>query len=52
MMTYVYKRYFMTGISASANYGYASSLAIIAAIILGAITFVYLKYTNKQANIY
>ena len=52
MMTYVYKRYFVPGIGTAANYGYASSLAIIAAVILGLITFLYLRYTNKQTNIY
>jgi raffinose/stachyose/melibiose transport system permease protein len=51
MMTFVYKRFF-TLWGAARNYGYASALALIAAAILGVMTFFYLRYTNKQASIY
>jgi ABC-type sugar transport system permease subunit len=51
MMTYVYKRFF-TLWGAARNYGYASALALIAAAILGVMTFFYLRYTNKPASLY
>ena len=52
MMTYVYKKFFGYLAEGASNYGYASSLAVVSAVILGIITFTYLKYTNKRANIY
>ena len=51
MMTYVYKRFFALYYAAS-NYGYASSLGIIASVILGVMTFFFLRYTNKRASLY
>lgn len=52
MMTYVYKKFFGVSTSQASNYGYAAACAVIAAAILAIITVVYLRYTNKKANIY
>lgn len=51
MMTYTYKQFFVSSFIAP-NYGYASALAVISAAILGVLTVVYLKYTNRKVNIH
>jgi raffinose/stachyose/melibiose transport system permease protein len=53
MMSYIYKQFFSSVLAGTANnYGYASALCIITALILGAITFLYLKMTRKGSEIY
>lgn len=53
VMTYIYKYFFssdaMVGI---AQYGYASSLAVVTAVIIGFITVIYLKLSSKMNKIY
>ena len=50
MMTYVYKQWFETG--SAMNYGYGSACTVVTAVILGLVTLVYLKTTNKSADVY
>jgi ABC-type sugar transport systems, permease components len=53
VMTYTFKYFFSYGAADSiSQYGYASALAVITAIILGIITGLYFKATRKSANIY
>ena len=52
MMTFVYKKFFPSGLTTASNYGYASALAVIAAIILGVVTISYLKLSDKSTDIY
>lgn len=49
MMTHIYNQFFGTGAS---NYGYGSALVVIAAVILGITTFIYLRLTRKSQDIY
>jgi raffinose/stachyose/melibiose transport system permease protein len=50
MMSYIYKQFFSSG--TANNYGYASVLVIMTAIILGIITIIYLKTTRRGSEIY
>jgi raffinose/stachyose/melibiose transport system permease protein len=50
MMTYIYKLFF--GGSTASNYGYASTLVLFCAFILGIVAFIYLRTTRKISNIY
>lgn len=50
MMTYVFKYFFSYGESEVSQIGYASSLGLISAHILGLLTVVYLISTNKMSR--
>ena len=50
MMTYVYKTFF--GTDKAMDYGFGSALTIMTAVILGAVTLLYIKSTNKAADVY
>jgi raffinose/stachyose/melibiose transport system permease protein len=50
MMSYIYKQFF-SSITAQ-DYGYASVLVIMSALILGCITILYLRTTKKGSEIY
>jgi len=53
MMSYIYKQFFSSSYSSGRNdYGYASVLVIMTALILGVITFIYLKRSRRGAEIY
>lgn len=53
VMSYTFKYFFSYGAADSiSQYGYASSLAVITAIILGIITGIYFKATKNSSNIY
>lgn len=51
IMTYVYKQFF-TGSSGAPDYGYASALVVVSAVILGIVTVIYLTSTKKGSEIY
>lgn len=53
VMTYIYKYFFSTdSMSAGmAQYGYASSMAVVTALIIGIVTVFYLKISKKMKNI-
>lgn len=52
VMTYIFKYFFQYGESQTrAQFGYASSLAVITAIILAAVTLVYLRMSRKMKDI-
>jgi raffinose/stachyose/melibiose transport system permease protein len=50
MMSYIYKLFFTS--NTSSDYGYASALMLVTAVILGIVTIVYLKATAKSSEIY
>lgn len=53
VMSYTFKYFFSYGAADSiSQYGYAASLAVITAIILGIITGIYFKATKNSGNIY
>ena len=53
MMTYIFKYFFSSGDSMqSPQIGYAASLGIIAALIIGLITLVYLRLTRRANETY
>ena len=54
MMTYTFKYFFIMGIAGTRTpqIGYAASLGVIASIILGIITFAYLRMTKHMRTIY
>ncbi len=53
VMSYTFKYFFSYGAADSiSQYGYAASLAVITAIILGIITGVYFKATKKSSDLY
>lgn len=53
MMTYIYKLFFATGKSGqAADYGFAAALVIVTALILGAVTLIYLRVTKKSGEVY
>lgn len=52
VMTYIYKYFFTGELSAVQQYGYASSMSVVTAIILGIITVFYLKSSAKKTEIY
>lgn len=52
VMTYIFKYFFQYGMSQSrTQYGYASAMAVITAIILGVATFFYLHVSRKMKEI-
>ena len=50
MMTNIYKSFFQTAVGRK-NYGYASAKCLVVAAILGILTVIYLKLTNKSSNL-
>ena len=52
-MTYIFKYFFSYGESSSkeVQFGYASAMAVITAIILGIVTLIYLKVSKKMQSI-
>lgn len=54
VMTYIFKYFFRYGGEAATRlqYGYASSMAVVTAIIIGIITILYLRFTKKMSKIY
>ena len=49
IMTYIYKQFFTTGSTTTMpEYGYASALGVITAIILGIITLIYVRVTRDR----
>ncbi|MCQ4833333.1 UDP-N-acetylglucosamine 2-epimerase, partial [Hungatella sp. SL.1.14] len=55
VMTYIFKYFFSYGESAAmgVQFGYASSMAVVTAVILGIVTLIYLKVSkNRTYNIY
>jgi len=53
MMTYIYKKFFADeGAGTAADFGYAAALSVITSVILGVVTFMYLRYSRKQSSIY
>jgi raffinose/stachyose/melibiose transport system permease protein len=53
VMTYIYKYFFPTDSMSGGiiQYGYASSLAVVAALIIGIITLLYLKMSKRMSDI-
>ena len=52
VMTYIFKYFFQYGDSQTrAQYGYASAMAVITAIILGIVTFAYLRMSRKMKEV-
>lgn len=53
VMTYIYKYFFPTDSMSGGliQYGYASSLAVVAAIIIGIITLLYLRLSKRMSDI-
>lgn len=52
VMTYIFKYFFQYGDSQTqAQYGYASAMAVITAIFLGILTFIYLYMSKKMKEI-
>lgn len=53
VMTYIYKYFFSTdSLSGSiAQYGYASAMAVVTAVIIGIVTVLYLRLSKKLKNI-
>lgn len=53
VMTYIFKYFFSYGESSSkeVQFGYASAMAVITAIILGIVTLIYLKVSKKMQSI-
>ncbi|WP_243277778.1 carbohydrate ABC transporter permease [Clostridium yunnanense] len=54
VMTYIYKFFFSTDAMSAGlpQYGYASAMAVVTALIIGLITIIYLKFSKKMNNIY
>ena len=53
IMTYVFKYFFSYGVADSTNqYGYASALAVVTALVLAVLTMVYFRATKKMGDIY
>lgn len=53
MMSYIYKQYFASGELGSANnFGYASALCLITAVILAIVTVIYLRVTRKGSELH
>lgn len=53
MFLYVYKLMFGDGeLVGKLEYGYGATVGLVSAIIVGAITFVYFKFSKKMDNIY
>lgn len=54
VMTYIYKFFFNTDAMAAGlpQYGYASAMSVVTALIIGIITIIYLRLSKKMTNIY
>ena len=55
MMTYVYGKFFGGGDSGnlgSGNWGFAAAATVVTALILAAVTLIYLRVTRKSADVY
>lgn len=52
MMTYIYKQFFPQQSASAMDYGFGSALTVITALILTAVTLVYLRATKKNSEIY
>lgn len=52
VMTYIYKYFFTGELTSVQQYGYASAMSVITAIILGIITVIYLRSSNKKSDFY
>ena len=52
-MTYIFKYFFSYGESAAmeVQFGYASSMAVVTAVILGIVTLIYLKVSKKMQEV-
>ena len=53
VMTYIFKYFFSYGESAAmeVQFGYASSMAVVTAVILGIVTLIYLKVSKKMQEV-
>ena len=53
VMTYIFKYFFSSGESAAmeVQFGYASSMAVVTAVILGIVTLIYLKVSKKMQEV-
>ncbi len=53
VMTYIFKYFFSYGDNSAreVQFGYASAMAVITAIILGVVTFIYLKISKKMQEL-
>ena len=53
VMTYIFKYFFSYGESAAMEdqFGYASSMAVVTAVILGIVTLIYLKVSKKMQEV-
>jgi raffinose/stachyose/melibiose transport system permease protein len=53
VMTYIYKLFFSTDAISSGmpQYGYASAMSVVTALIIGVVTVIYLKLSKKMNNI-
>lgn len=53
VMTYIFKYFFSYGESAAmeVQFGYASSMAVVTALILGIVTLIYLKVSKKMQEV-
>lgn len=53
VMTYIFKYFFSYGESAAmeVQFGYASSMAVVTAVILGIVTLIYLKISKKMQEV-
>ena len=52
MMTYIYKAFFGAAGFSAQDWGFASALTIITALILALVTIVYLRVTRKTGEVY
>jgi raffinose/stachyose/melibiose transport system permease protein len=53
VMTYIYKYFFSSGVTtATAQFGYASAMAVVTAFVVGIITILYMQLSNKMKKIY
>lgn len=54
VMTYIYKYFFSTDAISSGlpQYGYASSMSVVTALMIGILTVIYLRLSKKMSNIY
>lgn len=52
VMTYIFKYFFNYGSDISPQYGYATSMSVVTAVILGIFTMIYFRMTNKKTQIY
>ena len=52
MMTYIYKLFFSGTRGTASDWGYASALMLVTAVILGVVTVIYLRSTKKSSEIY